>query len=90
MPMDEKQIVAVARVLADWNPLGSRADTVKDLDGYRTEAIDVIMALNFRPTITAAVRDVLNGAFKLSLQSADCFVAAERIATIVGNKRPIA
>jgi hypothetical protein len=43
--VDEVQISKVAAVLAEWNPLGSRADTVSDLDGYRIEAIDIIMAL---------------------------------------------
>ena len=36
--MDEVQIVKVAAVLAEENPLGSRADTISDL-GYRIEAI---------------------------------------------------
>jgi hypothetical protein len=39
------QISKVAAVLAEWNPLRSRADSVSDLDGYRIEAIDIIMAL---------------------------------------------
>jgi hypothetical protein len=43
--VDEVQISKVAAVLAEWNPLGSRADSVLDLDGYRIEAIDIIMAL---------------------------------------------
>jgi hypothetical protein len=43
--VDEVQISKVAAVLAEWNPLGSRADSVSDLDGYRIEAIDIIMAL---------------------------------------------
>ena len=43
--MDDVQISKVAAVLAEWNPLGSRADSVSDLDGYRIEAIDIIMAL---------------------------------------------
>jgi hypothetical protein len=43
--VDEAQISKVAAVLAEWNPLGSKADTISDLDGYRIEAIDIIMAL---------------------------------------------
>jgi len=43
--LDEVQISKVAAVLAEWNPLGSKADSVPDLDGYRIEAIDIIMAL---------------------------------------------
>ena len=40
--MEEEQISKVAAVLAEWNPLGSKADSVSDLDGYRIEAIDII------------------------------------------------
>ena len=43
--MEEEQISNVAAGLAEWNPLRSRADSVSDLDGYRIEAIDIIMAL---------------------------------------------
>ena len=43
--MEEEQISKLAAVLAEWNPLRSRADSVSDLDGYRIEAIDIIMAL---------------------------------------------
>jgi hypothetical protein len=43
--LEEVQISKVAAVLAEWNPLGSRADSVSDLNGYRIEAIDIIMAL---------------------------------------------
>lgn len=65
--MDELQISKVAAVLADWNPLGSRADTVSDLDGYRIEAIDIIMALGvFRKFVAPekTVSDILNQAFR--------------------------
>jgi len=43
--VEEEQISKLAAVLAEWNPLRSRADSVSDLDGYRIEAIDIIMAL---------------------------------------------
>ena len=40
--MDETQIIKVAEVLSEWNPLGNEARNIPDLDGYRTEAIDII------------------------------------------------
>lgn len=39
---DDQKIEAVARVLLEWNPLGDDAQRVHDLDGYRTEAIDIL------------------------------------------------
>jgi len=43
--VEEEQISKLAAGLAERNPLRSRADSVSDLDGYRIEAIDIIMAL---------------------------------------------
>jgi hypothetical protein len=84
--VDEVQISKVAAVLAEWNPLGSRADTVSDLDGYRIEAIDIIMALGvFRRFVAPeeTVSDILNQAFDLSMKPIDCVVPARKIQLIV-------
>jgi hypothetical protein len=87
--VDEVQISKVAEVLAEWNPLGSRADTVSDLDGYRIEAIDIIMALGvFRGVVAPeeAVSDILNQAFDLSLKPTDCVVPARKIQLIIADR----
>lgn len=50
----------MAAVLAEWNPLRSRADSVSDLDGYRIEAIDIIMALGvFRRSNRVRYKSIL-------------------------------
>lgn len=85
--MDEVQISKVAAVLAEWNPLGSRADSIPDLDWYRIEAIDIIMALGvFRSFASPeeAVSDILNQAFDLSLRPIDCLAPARKIQLIIG------
>ena len=41
--MNEELIIKVANVLEEWNPLGEAANTVEQLDGYRYEAIDIIL-----------------------------------------------
>lgn len=77
-----------AGVLAEWNPLGSRADSVSDLDGYRIEAIDIIMALGvFRSFVAPeeTVCNILNQAFDLSLKPIDCVVPARKIQLIIGT-----
>ena len=81
--MEEEQISKVAAVLAECNPLRSRADSVSDLDGYRIEAIDIIMALGvFRRFVAPekTVSDILNRAFDLSLKPIDCVAPATRSA----------
>ena len=86
MTVDEVQISKVALVLAEWNPLGSRANTVSDLEGYRIEAIDIIMALTvFRRLVPAeeTVCNILNQAFDLSLKPIDCVAPARKIQLIL-------
>jgi len=83
--LDEVQISKVAAVLAEWNPLGSKADSISDLDGYRIEAIDIIMALGvFRRFVAPeeTVSDVLNQAFALSLKPSECVAPARKIQLI--------
>jgi hypothetical protein len=40
--VNEKLITSVANILEEWNPFGKRASTVNDLDGYYTEATDIL------------------------------------------------
>ena len=86
--MDEVQISKVAAVLAEWNPLGSRADRVPDLDGYRIEAIDIMMAFRIWGSSVPpeeTVSGILNQAFDLSLKPIDCVATARKIQLILGN-----
>jgi hypothetical protein len=86
--VDEKEIQAVADILTEWNPLGNNAEFVTDLNGYRTEAIDIIVALTTerkkKPELL--VRDVINEAFELSLSGKECRRAAEKIVGVIQNE----
>jgi hypothetical protein len=44
--IEDYEIEEVAKILTEWNPLGDDAKKIKDLNGYRTEAIDIIFNLN--------------------------------------------
>jgi len=84
--VDEAQISKVAAVLAEWNPHGSRADSVSDLEGYRIEAIDIMMARRIWGSSVAfeqTVSDILNQAFDLSLKPSDCVAPAKKIRLII-------
>ncbi len=85
--MDQAQIQAVAKILLEWNPLGGSAHTVTNLDGYRAEAIDIIMALRIQPKkIESVVKEVLNQAFDLSLEANDCIEPARKIIGILEKR----
>lgn len=84
--MNEEQVNAVARVLAKWNPLGTAAQEVPDIDGYRIEAGDIIFGLKIRGRSVKAeqfVADVLNQAFDLSLDPKSCVPYAKEIVAIL-------
>ncbi len=66
--MDEKLIVSVANLLEEWNPLGEQASSVDGLNGYRTEAIDILAtSVILKQSILHSVATVLSQAFDLSL-----------------------
>lgn len=90
--MSETTIDLVAQILNEWNPLGDKAHTVTDLNGYRTEAIDIISVSGLKVlghTIESAVMTVINQAFHLSLSQPECKEPARRISDILehANKR---
>ena len=87
---DDQKIEAVARVLLDWNPLGADAESVRDLDGYKTEAIDIFVEWPERADPKKAARiimELLNEAFNLSLNLEECSDAATKISAILNQKR---
>ncbi len=84
--MEEYKIVEVAKVLQEWNPLGDRAEKIKDLDGYRVEAIDIISTVNLfegDKKYNKAVKQVLVQAFNLSVSGKDFDQAAMKIKLIL-------
>lgn len=88
--MDETHIIKVAKVLSEWNPLGNKAHNIPDLDGYRTEAIDIIATFHLSvggATERSGVMTVLNQAFSLSLSEKDCAEPARKIALILKQHR---
>lgn len=80
--MKEKDIQLVMNILSNWNPLRERAKLIKDLDRYRTEAMDILFHLSLCGNESNAVnivQDVLNQAFDMSLGTKECKEAASKI-----------
>ena len=87
--MKESDIKAVAHSLSRWNPLGDNTSEIPDLDGYRTEAIDIISSLSFfrgKSSTSKAISEVLSQAFGLPLDETSVKNAAEEIESILGAK----
>jgi hypothetical protein len=88
MTIPNEQIQKVMKILTDWNPLGSRASTISDLDNYRIEAIDILCHFDLNKTNTALiVRQVINQAFNLSLSKADCASVGRKIQGLIKKQK---
>ncbi len=86
MSIPEEQIQRVMELLTAWNPLGNRADSIEQLDNYRTEAIDILFHLSLshsKASSVRIVRDVLNQAFDLSLSLQECMDVGREISTFL-------
>ncbi len=83
--MEEKLIQQVAKIIEDWNPLGEMAKTIKDLDGYRTEAIDILFTnqLIFKGNIKKALIDILEEAFDIEIALNEAESVANKIEKII-------
>ncbi|MFT4811102.1 MAG: hypothetical protein ACI9LX_004471 [Paraglaciecola sp.] len=87
--MNKSDIKAVASSLNQWNPLGDHSVKTKDLDGYHTEAIDIISALSLFAGLgtTADIIDrILSEAFELPLDENSVKNAAVEIESILRVK----
>jgi predicted ATP-grasp superfamily ATP-dependent carboligase len=76
MSIPDQKIDAVARVLSAWNPA---AESSVDLDGYRTEAIDILTELNAERTAAKIIQQVISEAFNMDVSIQDCQMPAKEI-----------
>jgi hypothetical protein len=86
--MKDYEIEEVAKILTDWNPLGDDSKKIKDLDGYRTEAIDIIFNLEINKNRASAeniVMEVLNQAFDLYLRKNECIGPTQKILNVLNK-----
>jgi hypothetical protein len=87
--MEDYVISEVAKILSEWNPLGDKAADVQDLDGYKTESIDILFHLNTsngKAGVENVVMRVLNEAFDIELTKNECSDAASKIFRILRKK----
>jgi hypothetical protein len=79
MSIPEHKIEAVMRILSAWNPLGASASDHVDLDGYRTEATDILAEISSERTAPRIVQEVISEAFNIDVSIQDCHVPAREI-----------
>ena len=88
--MEDYEISEVSKILSEWNPLGDDAARVNDLDGYKTESIDILFELDTSGLNNARVKkvlmQVLNEAFGIELTESECSDAANSIIGVLSKK----
>ena len=88
--MEDYEISEVSKILSEWNPLGDDAARVGDLDGYKTESIDILFELDTSGLNNARVKkvlmQVLNEAFDIELTESECSDAANSIIGVLSKK----
>lgn len=87
--MEDYEMSEVAKILSEWNPLGDDAGRVRDLDGYKTESIDILFQLKMssgKASVEKVVMQVLNEAFDIELTENKCSDAANRIVGVLSKK----
>lgn len=84
LSMDQSKIEGVAGVLQRWNPSGAAANRIIDLNGYETEAIDIIACVSLGSQgPEQAVRTVINQPFDLNLSLEECMSPTAEILSIL-------
>jgi hypothetical protein len=86
--MKDYETEEVAKILIEWNPLGDDAKKIKDLNGYRTEAMDIISGLTIyknRMSAENIIREVLNQAFGLNLTEYECIAPTQKILNVLNK-----
>jgi hypothetical protein len=51
--MEDYEIYETSSMLSEWNPLGDDAETVNDLDDYKTKSIHMLFTLKGEALTTA-------------------------------------
>jgi len=94
--VEDQKTEEIKTILTDWNPLGSKAAQVEDLNDYEAEANDIIFFIddgldfpkvgNEQKRITKIVKEILNEAFNLWLTEEDCKEPSIKIMNVVTKK----
>lgn len=94
--MNEQKTEQIKSILKSWNPLGTAAERITDLNDYDTEVGDILfhLAIDYefpekkvtQKQVVKIVKEVLNEAFNLYLTSSDCDAPCEEVLRVLNEK----
>ena len=82
----EQQIIEVAKIIENWNPLGEAANSIDQLEGYRYEAMDILSTIDIvygKENIKDAIEIVLTQAFNIELDQTKLMDATTKVKNIL-------
>jgi hypothetical protein len=83
---EDDKVREIGRILTEWNPLGARAATVKDLNDYEIEVRDILWAMDLHgDTVKKAVAMILEQAFNIELDDFELERYSKRIAALLDD-----
>lgn len=78
--MNNELILSVSNILSEWNPLGDKAETMSDLEGYKYEAMDILSTIKITGiSVNKAVSQVIEQAFSITLKKSELAHYSEKI-----------
>ena len=82
----EQQIIEVAKIIENWNPLGEAANSIDQLEGYRYEAMDILSTIDIvygKENIKDAIEIVLTQAFNIELDQTKLMDVTTKVKNIL-------
>ena len=84
---EDEKAQEICRILTEWNPLGTRAADVSDLNDYETEAYDILWAMDLHSdSVKKVVATVLQQAFHIELDDSSLEHYRRKIASALGDQ----
>ncbi len=85
MTEDEK-IFAISKILTVWNPLGESAASMKGLDNYQTEAMDILSVMElYGYSPKKAVSEIMQEAFLIDLDKTELDHYSSKIKAVLAK-----
>ncbi|GAB1259277.1 hypothetical protein NBRC116494_37800 [Aurantivibrio plasticivorans] len=86
--MSEELINNIANVLSEWNPLGEKAESTPELEGYLYEAMDICSVVGIlKEPVEQAVSGVLTQAFRIELNAQELKLYAAKIEQLINENK---
>ena len=83
---EDEKIFAISKILTVWNPLGESAASMKGLDNYQTEAMDILSVMElYGYSPKKAVSEIMQEAFLIDLDKTELDHYSSKIKAVLAK-----